>query len=88
MTPMQTFQFPDSGTFNGATALPHLGIISAEGADAASFLHGQLSQDVNGQGTDQARLAAFCSAKGRMLASFLVVKPQAESLMRLCFRRR
>jgi folate-binding protein YgfZ len=79
MTPMQTFQFPDSGTFNGATALPHLGIISAEGADAASFLHGQLSQDVNGQGTDQARLAAFCSAKGRMLASFLVVKPQAES---------
>ncbi|RZI80233.1 MAG: folate-binding protein [Rubrivivax sp.] len=76
---MQAFHFQDPNTFHGAAVLSHLGIISAEGADAATFLHGQLSQDVTGQQTDQARLAAFCSAKGRMLASFVVIKPQAES---------
>lgn len=79
MTPMQDIQFPDVKALNGAVALSHLGIISAEGADAASFLHGQLSQDVTGQLTSQARLAAFCSAKGRMLASFVVVKPQTDT---------
>ena len=79
MTPMQDFHFPDPKALNGAVALSHLGIISAEGADAASFLHGQLSQDVTGQAPHQARLAAFCSAKGRMLASFIVVKPLPET---------
>ncbi len=77
---MQDFHFPDPKALHGAVALSHLGIISAEGADAASFLHGQLSQDVTGQLSSQARLAAFCSAKGRMLASFVVVKPQPEAL--------
>ncbi|MDO9003420.1 MAG: folate-binding protein [Aquabacterium sp.] len=76
---MQDFHFPDPKALNGAVALSHLGIISAEGADAASFLHGQLSQDVTGQAPHQARLAAFCSAKGRMLASFIVVKPLPET---------
>ncbi|CAH0352881.1 tRNA-modifying protein YgfZ [Aquabacterium sp. CECT 9606] len=79
MTPMQDIHFPDVKALNGATALSHLGIISAEGAEVASFLHGQLSQDVTGQSPDQARLAAFCSAKGRMLASFIVIKPQPEA---------
>lgn len=80
MTPMQDFHFPDPKALNGAAALSHLGIISAEGADAAGFLHGQLSQDVTGQSSHQARLAAFCSAKGRMLASFTVVKPGPDTL--------
>lgn len=79
MTPMQAPHFPDPAAFDGATLLPHLGIVSAEGLDAASFLHGQLSQDVTGQTSSQARLAAFCSAKGRMLASFTVLRPQVES---------
>lgn len=79
MTPMQEFHFPDPKALNGAAALSHLGIISAEGADAASFLHGQLSQDVTGQPSTQARLAAFCSAKGRMLASFAILRPQPEA---------
>jgi len=76
---MQSPHFPDPQAFDGAALLPHLGIVSAEGQDAASFLHGQLSQDVTGQSASQARLAAFCSAKGRMLASFVVLRPQPES---------
>ena len=52
-----------------------LGIILAEGADAAGFLHGQVSQDMEGQPEGEARLAAFCSAKGRMQASLLTFRP-------------
>ena len=59
---------------NGAAALPHLGVIRVEGADAASFLQGQLTQDFALLGPDQARLAAFCNAKGRMQASFVGLK--------------
>ncbi len=54
--------------------LEHLGVIRAAGADAAVFLQGQLTQDVLTLGLGQSRLAAFCSAKGRMLASFWVLK--------------
>jgi len=57
------------------TALPHLGVIAAVGPEAATFLHGQLSQDIKGLQPHEARLAAYCSAKGRMLASFLVLHP-------------
>lgn len=52
--------------------MPHLGLIQAEGADTASFLHGQLSQDVQSLPAGQARLGAYCTAKGRMLADMLL----------------
>lgn len=58
----------------GVTPLPHLGIIRVEGDDAASFLHAQLTQDFAALGLSQARLAAFCTAKGRMQASFVGFK--------------
>ncbi len=51
-----------------------LGIIRAQGADTVKFLQGQLTQDVALLGLSEARLAAWCSAKGRMLASFIVFK--------------
>lgn len=59
---------------NGVTLLPHLGVIGVEGDDAASFLHGQLTQDFAALGLSEARLAAFCTAKGRMQASFVGFK--------------
>ena len=55
----------------GACALPHLGVIRAAGPDAASFLHNQLTQDFLVLQPGQARLAAFCNAKGRMQASMV-----------------
>ena len=55
----------------GIAPLPHLGVIRAHGEDAASFLHNQLTQDFLLLKPGQARLAAFCSAKGRMQASFI-----------------
>lgn len=63
--------------FDGAVRLEHWGVIRARGEEAASFLHAQLSQDINSLTAHQARLAAYCSAKGRMLASFAVLCPQA-----------
>ncbi|WP_322043491.1 folate-binding protein [Paraburkholderia sp. J67] len=54
--------------------LPQFGVIDANGDDAASFLHGQLTNDVQHLDVAGARLAGYCSAKGRLLASFLTWK--------------
>ncbi len=48
------------------------GVIRAQGADAASFLHGQLTQDVALLDREHARLAGFCTAKGRLLATMVL----------------
>ena len=69
---------------NGITPLPQFGMIRARGEDAASFLQGQLTQDVQLMGLHEARLAAWCSAKGRMLASFVVVKPSQDEIWLVC----
>ena len=69
-------EFP-SGLPSGVIKLEHLGIIRVTGADAASFLQGQLTNDVALLGMNESRLAAFCSAKGRMQASFTIYKRPA-----------
>jgi folate-binding protein YgfZ len=63
-----------------------LGVIRAQGADAAKFLHGQLTQDFSLLGLSEARLAAFCSAKGRMQASFVGFKRDPEDILLVCSR--
>ncbi|MFM9917489.1 MAG: YgfZ/GcvT domain-containing protein [Rhizobacter sp.] len=67
-----------------AVPLTHWGVIRARGADAAKFLHGQLTQDVLQLGRSQARLAGYCSAKGRLLASFLMWKPADDEVLLAC----
>ncbi|SCX66306.1 folate-binding protein YgfZ [Variovorax sp. EL159] len=71
---------------NGVTTLSHLGVIRAEGPDAASFLHGQLTQDFSLLGATEARLAALCTAKGRVIASFIGIRPQPELILLVCSR--
>jgi tRNA-modifying protein YgfZ len=71
---------------SGMTELTHLGVISATGEDAATFLQGQLTQDVTSLGTADARLAAFCNAKGRMQASFIVFKRSEREVLLVCHR--
>lgn len=51
--------------------LTHLGVLSARGADAKRFLHNQLTNDINHLAAPEIRLAGWCNAKGRMLASLL-----------------
>jgi len=73
-------------SLNGIAPLSHLGVIRVEGEDAAKFLHGQLTQDFALLGMDQARLAAFLSAKGRMQASFIGFKRSATEVLLVCSR--
>jgi folate-binding protein YgfZ len=54
------------------SAITDLGLISVSGDDAASFLHNQLTNDVEHLTPETARLAAYCSPKGRVMASFLM----------------
>ena len=68
----------------GAVRLSHWGVIRARGAEAASFLQGQLTNDVVTLDLAHARLAGFCSAKGRLQASFLVWKPAPDELLLAC----
>ena len=68
----------------GIASLPHLGIIRVAGADAASFLHNQLTNDVLLMKEGQCRLAAFCNAKGRMQASFVMYKRAADEVLLMC----
>jgi folate-binding protein YgfZ len=49
-----------------------LGLIAVAGEDAARFLHSQLTNDVEHLGTGEARLAGFCTPKGRLQATFLM----------------
>ncbi|MBI5278056.1 MAG: folate-binding protein YgfZ [Burkholderiales bacterium] len=71
---------------DGIAPLPHLGVIRVAGEEAASFLHNQLTQDFALLGSDQARLAAFCTAKGRMLASFIGFKAAPDQVLLVCSR--
>ena len=70
--------------FNGVAHLSHLGIIKIEGEDAAKFIHGQLTQDFSLLDLHTARLAAFCSAKGRMQASFIGFKRSTTEILLVC----
>jgi len=68
----------------GAVRLTDWGLIRAQGADAASFLHGQLTQDVLHLPEGTALLAGYCSAKGRLLASFVVWRGGADEILLAC----
>ena len=52
--------------------LDDFGHIRFSGIDAANFLHNQLTNDVEHIGSNRARIAGYCSPKGRLLASVLV----------------
>ncbi|MEJ6002287.1 CAF17-like 4Fe-4S cluster assembly/insertion protein YgfZ [Paucibacter soli] len=69
-------------TFAGAALrLNQFGVIRAAGAEAAKFLHSQLTQDFALLGDGQARLAGYCSAKGRLLATLVGWKNGPEELL-------
>jgi tRNA-modifying protein YgfZ len=56
------------------TALLSQGLLLASGEDAASFLQGQLSNDIAQVSGSRAQLAAYCTPKGRVLATLLLWK--------------
>ena len=69
---------------DGAVPLSDWGLIRAGGADTAQFLHGQLTQDFAHLDPSQARLAGYCSAKGRLLASFVGWRRAGDEILLAC----
>ena len=68
----------------GAVRLEDWGLIRASGADARSFLHGQLTQDILALAPERATLAGYCSPKGRLLATFVAWSPTADEVYLAC----
>ncbi len=63
--------------------LSDLGLMAFSGTDAVSFLHRQLTNDVEHMRINEARLAAYCTPQGRLLASFLMWKSGDQVLLQL-----
>jgi len=63
--------------------LTRYGLLSVTGEDAREFLHAQLTKDIRGLPADRAAFAGWCSAKGRLLASLLVVPWQDGFVLQL-----
>jgi tRNA-modifying protein YgfZ len=57
--------------------LTPLATMRIAGADAATFLQGQLTNDVAALAEGSAQYSAWCSPKGRMLANFLLLRSGA-----------
>jgi len=66
-----------------ACPLTHLGLIRVTGEEASSFLHHQFTSDINHLGADAVQHSAWCSAKGRMVASFIVWREGDDYLLAL-----
>ena len=73
VTPLADFMTPLTGT----------GLLVVAGADGPGFLHNQLTNDVSHLGPDEARLAGYCTPKGRLLASLLMWKTGEDLLLQL-----
>lgn len=69
---------------SGACRVDDCGVIRARGADAGKFLQGQLTNDIVGLEAGRACLAGFCSAKGRLQASFVVWRSGEDEFLLAC----
>jgi tRNA-modifying protein YgfZ len=63
--------------------LTDTGLIAVSGDEAFTFLHSQLTNDVEHLDTSEARLAGYCSPKGRLLATFLMWKRDGTIMLQL-----
>lgn len=73
----------EASAANIIVPLTHLGLIAATGEEAASFLHNQLTNDVQSLGLSEARLAGYCTPKGRLLATMLIWRSADAILLQL-----
>jgi folate-binding protein YgfZ len=70
---------PDDLAAGFVATVTDQGLIGITGEDAASFLHNQLTNDVEHLGAQDARLAGYCTPKGRLQATLLYWR-DAESI--------
>lgn len=58
-------------------------LLAVTGDDAAAFLHGQFTNDVEALPVGAAQWSGWCSAKGRLLATFLLLRREDGFLLML-----
>jgi folate-binding protein YgfZ len=58
-------------------------LLGVSGDDAAAFLHGQFTNDVEALGVGEAQWNGWCSPKGRLLTTFLLLRRPGEFLLLL-----
>lgn len=63
--------------------LSQLGLLAFSGEETAEFLQGQFTNDVRGLAADGAAWNGYCSAKGRMLANFLMWKNGPDTCLQM-----
>jgi folate-binding protein YgfZ len=64
-------------TYQSVAELTSWGILEVQGHDARKFLQGQLTQDLNSI-NHTANLACHLTAKGRVIANFILLSPKAD----------
>jgi len=63
---------PNVHTDNILCDLSHRGLIRVQGEDATAFLQNQLTNDINQVSATRGQLSAWCTPKGRALATFVI----------------
>ncbi|MBC8022702.1 MAG: folate-binding protein YgfZ [Burkholderiales bacterium] len=63
--------------------LSHNALLSVSGDDAAAFLHGQFTNDVQALAVGEAQWNGWCTPKGRLLATFLLLRRAEDFMMML-----
>lgn len=63
--------------------LSQLGVIAFRGEDTATFLQGQLTNDVRALHADSAQWSGYCNPKGRLLGNFLVWRQGEDTCLQL-----
>ena len=63
--------------------LPHLAVIGFAGEEARTFLHNQLTCDVNALDLNLSAYGSYCTPKGRVLATFLLWRTENGYYMQL-----
>ena len=58
---------------------PGMAVVRVRGADAARFLHAQLTSDVEALAPDEAALSAWCTPRGQVRSLFWIVRRRGEA---------
>src|SRR5678816_314613 len=61
--------------------LSHYAVLRVTGDDRAAFLHAQFTNDVEALAVDAAQWNGWCTPKGRLVATFLLVRRKDEMLI-------
>jgi len=76
-----SFTHNQQNNTNTIAALAHFSILKVTGTDAASFLQGQLTCNMNELSNNNSFFAAFCNAKGQTICTLLILKNNRDFLI-------